>query len=429
MSRLGLLLLLITGPAVVSAVEIVQANIESESAWTGQAVPLVITLYSPGPFVGTASFDFPDLSKTAFLSSGRPTVGSEELDGESWLTQRHEFTIYTQQAGTVDIPAFTVRFSGKKSFVGEAEPMSGQTSALTFESKRPPGSESLGVVIAVDTLSVEQTWSISDDDKLVAGDVVTRTITQTASGTTAMMLSAPQFDVISGVRQYPRNPKTTDDTQRGNAVAKRTDVVKYQFEQGGTFALPATTIAWWNTSAERLEQTTVPARTINVAAAPGSTETPAAAKPPRAAWAFATSAILAVIGIVYAVGRYLSNRPSNGELIVARQVRTACRANNAAGAYSAVLNWRRVTRFASSAAGFDDAWLDLSRSLYGQVKSNPWRGDQLMMSFEATRRLARQEPQTFMMNEPLAPLNPRFRVFERDDAYEMTVSEQIGRSS
>jgi hypothetical protein len=68
-------------PSNSAAVETVRAEIKKSSAWTGEAVPLIITLYSPGPFSGTAAFDLPDLPRTAFVKGGSPVVSSEEVDG------------------------------------------------------------------------------------------------------------------------------------------------------------------------------------------------------------------------------------------------------------------------------------------------------------------------------------------------------------
>ena len=65
-------------PSVSAAAEIVRAEIGKEAAWTGEAVPLIVTLYSPGPFSGTASFDLPKLPRTAFVKAGNPVVGSQD---------------------------------------------------------------------------------------------------------------------------------------------------------------------------------------------------------------------------------------------------------------------------------------------------------------------------------------------------------------
>ncbi len=129
------------GPAVCLAeTEIVRAELKQKSAWTGEGVSMSVTLYSPGPFSGTPSFDLPHLPTTAIVkSAGSPLIGNKTIGDDSWFTQRHEFSIYTQQTGVIVIPAFRVRFAGKKSFTGDAEPMQGESAELRFSSKRPPG--------------------------------------------------------------------------------------------------------------------------------------------------------------------------------------------------------------------------------------------------------------------------------------------------
>ena len=178
---------------------------------------MIVTLYSPGPFSGTASFDLPELPGTAIVKIGNPVVGSEEVDGESMISQRHEFRIYTQQSGQFVVPSFQVHFQGKKSFVGDSEPMEGSTPELTFLSKRPPGTESLGVVIATPTLESEQSWQPADQVSVDPGDVIERTITRRAVGTTAMMLPPATIDAPDGVRVYTSDPIVDDkkDISRG----------------------------------------------------------------------------------------------------------------------------------------------------------------------------------------------------------------------
>lgn len=165
-------------PVESPAAETVRAKVGKETAWTGEAVPIIITLYSPGPFSGTAAFDLPELPQTVFVKTGTPLVGSEEIDDESYITQRHEFALYTQRSGKIVIPAFRVRFAGKKTFTSDAEPMEGITSELQFESKRPPGTESMGVVISATAMKIEQSWNPMSPSEIEAGDVILRTITR-----------------------------------------------------------------------------------------------------------------------------------------------------------------------------------------------------------------------------------------------------------
>lgn len=139
----------------------VTGELKKEEAWTGEGVPMVIKLRSPGPFSGTAAFDLLEVSKTAFLKFGNPVVGNEEVEGKSFFTQTHQFSVYSQQEGKVVIPSFLVRFSGKKDFTSEAEAMEGKTPELTFQSKRPEGTEGIVVVVTVTGMKVSQTWSSS----------------------------------------------------------------------------------------------------------------------------------------------------------------------------------------------------------------------------------------------------------------------------
>ena len=212
---LCVLLFILSFCPAASAADVVRATLEKDEAWTGEGVPLVITLYSPGPFSGTASFDLPELPKTAFVKVGTPLVGSEEVDGESYITQRHEFTIFTQQAGEIVIPTFSIRFSGKKTFTSDPEPMGGATQELRFQSKRPPGTESMGVVISVSEMKVQQVWQPELTAEINAGDVIQRTITRTAEDTTAMMFPAVVASALDGVRIYDQQPIVEDKTERG----------------------------------------------------------------------------------------------------------------------------------------------------------------------------------------------------------------------
>ncbi len=226
--------------SVVTAYEPVRAELEKQTAWTGEAVPLIIKLYSPGPFSGTASFELPDLPRTAFVKSGSPVVGSEEVDGESYITQRHELTIYTQRDGEIVIPPFRVRFAGKKSFTADAEPMGGLTPELRFQSKRPPGTESMGLVVSATEMEIQQTWNPQPTQEIRTGDVVVRTIQRTAVGTTAMMLPSIPTGAPDGIQVYEGTPEVQDKVDRGDSRALRTDTMKYQFQRAGSFTAART---------------------------------------------------------------------------------------------------------------------------------------------------------------------------------------------
>ncbi len=392
---------------VSSAFEPVQAEIEKETAWTGEAVPLIIKLFSPGPFSGTASFDLPDLPRTAFVQAGNPVVGSEEVDGESYFTQRHVLTLFTQRDGEIVIPAFRVRFSGKKTFTADPESMEGFTPELRFQSKRPPGTESMGTVVSATEMDVQQTWNPQSPEEIQAGDVIVRTIRRTAVGTTAMMLPAVPTSAPDGIQVYAGTPEVQDKVQRGDSRAERTDTTKYQFQRAGSFTLPEITFVWWDPRQEKLQRRIVPGLTVAV------DEASAAASPvsepkqqPSSVWVFAFVGLL-----VFGLFVWLIRKPAlrlieswrtdhnRSEALARRALRAACASNDASAAYSALMSWvasRRAEQgWDELAACFESGqdrelrtqWQLLSRHLFAsESASATWQGKQLWAAFSRAQR-------------------------------------------
>ena len=421
----GVLLCLIGFPSVSAAIEIVRAEIGKETAWTGEGVPLLVTLYSPGPFSGSATFDLPQLPRTVIVKAGNPVVGSQNVEGQSYFTQRHEFTIFTQNAGDIVVPGFRVRFTGKTSFVSEPEAREGMTQKLRFQSKRPPGTDAMGIVVAVTNMDVTQTWNPQALDAVMAGDVIERSITRIATGTTAMMLLPVPADAPEGIRLYSADPVVEDHIERGTATAKRCDRIKYQFEQPGTFQLPDVSLVWWDPQAEKLQQKTLPGATINVASsieAAASVELPPSRSSP-AIPALISLAILAAGCSLYAPVRKFWKRwqasRQDPEAVAVRRLLSACRSSDAPAAYAAFIEWARIISGSecgpsldgllrsAHTAGLQNEWAALSEHIFAlETPKSQWSGQQFAATFVRARRALRQTEHTRRERFALPPLNP-----------------------
>jgi hypothetical protein len=417
---IGLLVALLS-PTDSLGMDRIRAELGKETAWTGEPVALIITLYSPGPFSGTASFDFPELPATAFLQAGNPLVGSESIDGGTYLTQRHEFAIYTQRAGDVVIPAFRVRFAGKQTFTSVAEPVEGYTPELRFRSLRPPGTEHLGVVVATSNMNVSQTWQPGAFGSVKAGDVITRTIDRHAVGTTAMMLPPIAIETPPGVRHYDAEPTVQDMTERGASLAVRSETIKYQFERPGTFQLPDLAVIWWDTNTRALKRVTLPGKTVDVDAT-DMVEEPLAADS-ESGWRLA--GLLLALGMAAStlrkpVARRLASRwalSNDPATVAARRLLVACRSNAAADAYAAGLQWKRAAGSEGEnqgerlplgvAADFEREWSLLSRHVYGAGDGSPsWNGKRLAKAFAVFSRGLGKVPGARSTTGGLPALNP-----------------------
>jgi hypothetical protein len=410
-------------------VEPVKATLGKETAWTGEAVPLIITLYSPGPFSGAAAFDLPDLPLTAVIRGGSPVVGSESIDDESYFTQRHELAIYTQRNGEIVIPPFRVRFAGKKTFTSPAEPMEGVTAELSFESKRPPGTDKLGVVVAATKMETTQTWTPENPIALNAGDVVQRTIVRRASGTTAMMLAPILGIAPDGVRVYVGDPEVQDRNVRGTATAERSDTIKYQFERAGTFTIPDSKIVWWDAAVSELRQETLEGKTISVdGSATAIADQEDLETGSAAYWVFfAVAMSVGVVGgIAWKLTRWIYVRRNEPEPLAARRLLSACHANEAADAYAAFLNWKRIVTARGSGPQLERLMCDdcvelgceverLARQLFAERHAaEAWSGKSLAGMFARTRNMLLRKDGGFHASSSLPTLNPS------------TVSELLG---
>ncbi len=406
--------------ASVTAAEPVMAQLAKDSAWTGEAVSLVITLYSPGPFSGTAAFDLPELPQTVLMRGGSPLVGSESIDGETFFTQRHELTVYTQRSGTIEIPAFRVRFSGKKTFTSPAEPIEGVTPRLSFESKRPPGTDQLGFVLTATSMQVTQSWSPDGVDTLHAGDVIERRIKRIATGTTAMMIAPISSVASEGVRVYDVEPVVQDRSERGDSSAERSDTVKYQFERPGTFTLADTTIAWWDADAGELKREILRGKTIRVV---GNHVASQARLEPgrksRVTGLYMTSAVTLCIGIslIWKLIPTWTAPPRHSEAAAAGRLLAACRDNDVNRAYAALLRWKRIVSSGAidqlqkeviDGTSFSHEQQRLARRLFGQDEAAaPWTGEQLASAFTQTRCAFLDQRQVGIpLRSSLPALNP-----------------------
>src|SRR5690606_20425911 len=124
----------------------------------------------------------------------------------------------------------------------------------------PPGRDSYGFLVTCDTVEITERWS-PEPGKIKQGDIVTRTITQSASPMTGMALSPPVEQNIDGVRVYLSHPNVSNKTQRGDFIGTRKDALKYRFDQAGRVTIPPATYTWWNPGKKEYGSKTLPAVT------------------------------------------------------------------------------------------------------------------------------------------------------------------------
>ena len=403
-----LLFVALAGPSLAD-VKRVTVDVAEEPVWVGQKATFVVNLRGRGPFVGAASFSLPQIPRTVILKVGNPVVSAEEIEDESWFVQKHEFALFSQTDGVVEIPSFEVRFSNRDGFTGPKQDHVEKISAFQLQMKRPQGSDPDAFLVTAESLSVEEEWE-PNPGQAKQGDVFHRTIRQRADQVSGMALAPPSTTVPDGVRIHIDDPEIEDKTERGDFAGSRTDRITYVFEKPGPISLPAVKYVWWKPESEQFASTTLPAESFDIAAIPQKVSDAEVANT-RGQWISGLVAFT-VLGMLL-VWRWshishcaetLFNKLNPPQRRTERMLLRACRHNDANAAEAA---WTRLQIARSSSDRIDPeirkAVSDLHRHVYGPTANSPWDGSQLAAALKTSRSARHHHQPT---HSDLPPLNP-----------------------
>jgi hypothetical protein len=378
---------LLSSIGVRAEVALTAIRVPEAKVWTGQRLPFYVELRARGSFAGAASFALPEIPRTVILKVGNPVVSSQEIDGKSWFVQTHEFALFSQQSGSVEVPEFEVRFRSRDSFTGPVKEQQAQVPAARIEIRTPPGSESVGFLVTTESLDLTENWE-PQPGPVKVGAIFKRTIVQRATNMTGMALAAAPTHAPDGVRVYPGQPEVTDKTERGDFLGERRETITYLLQKPGTLELPALTYVWWNPKTERLQSKTLPAVTFEVTASGETVDT-------RPDWTSQLAAVLLVLGLGIWQRRRIAmllarcwKKLNPPDRVAARKLLRACRHHDAAAAQAAWNQWHNMQ---------DDKFLPgpelraavtgMQRCLFGPATAGSWRGDELARAFNAERAL------------------------------------------
>jgi len=383
---------------------------KEEKFWVGQRIPLFVELWAKGSFEGASSFSLPEIPQTILVKVGTPVVSSRNRDGDSWFVQTHEFALFTQASGKLTIPEFSVRFSNHDGFTGPVTDHDEKVPGTTIEVGSPPRRDSYGFLVTCDKVEITETWS-PEPGKIKQGDIVTRTITQSASPMTGMALSPPVEQDIDGVRVYLSRPNVSDKTQRGDFIGTREDTIKYRFDQPGRVTIPEATYIWWNPDKKEYGSKTMPSVTFEIAAVakPITSEN---VNKEREYWTICVLIAFgaALLGAFFyrPISTWLSNqwkalqRPNR---VAARKLLHACHASNVRQVETAWAEWQSsYHRPLTLSDDLKMAIEDLHKSLYGGHSQDSWSGEVLARAFQKQLRQSSRQHST--SNPALPKLNP-----------------------
>lgn len=195
------------------------------------------------------------------------------LGDKAYLVLEQKFALFPQSSGSLDIKPVQgqVRLSAPSRsvfdpFQTRGEIRSVYSPELKIEVTGIDPTFNGQYWLPSSKVRLSEVWQ-EDLDKLVAGEPITRTIMLVAEGLTAAQLPTLEQVEIAGIKQYPDQAVLDDQRSEKGIVGLRQQKIALIPTAGGVYTLPEISIPWWNIDTGQQQLATLPARTIQVAAA------------------------------------------------------------------------------------------------------------------------------------------------------------------
>lgn len=228
----------------------------------GQEVQLTIEISTRRWFAGGTHIKLPEVARLVVLQRDQfATNLSRREAADTWVIQRWHLEYYPQRAGEFKIPPIKLELAVNDSRAGIVK---GEltTQALSFTAAVPASLQAIDSWVATPDLNIKQTLDPAPQ-QLKPGDAFTREVIFNASNLPSMMLPSLADRSPPGLSAYPETPVLTDRSNRGEAIAQRSERIVYLVESAGQYLLPEQTFYWWDTANQQLEIAVLEAVTVD----------------------------------------------------------------------------------------------------------------------------------------------------------------------
>lgn len=178
------------------------------------------------------------------------------------------YAIYPQHSGVLSIPpqVFSATLvdtqSGQGPKSGKLLRISSAETSLNVKAK-PADYPADTPWLPARSLTLEENWN-PEPDRSQVGDSLTRSLTLKAEGLASSQLPPLPATDVSGLRRYPDQPQLSNQNTDHGLIGSREDREALVPTRSGVIELPAVDVVWWNTQQDRLEHSSLPARTLHI---------------------------------------------------------------------------------------------------------------------------------------------------------------------
>lgn len=408
----------------------IEVEVTPENPFIQSQVFYTLRLYTKVD-ISQARLNEPDLADAVIERLGEDSNYNTQVNGLNYSVTERKYALFPQKSGQLTIkpliltaevltnsrPSFNGFFNSQMSKTKRVE-----SKAITLNVKPVPTTFTGKHWLSAEQLVLKQEWS-GDIQQMKVGEPLTRTLSLIAKGTTVGQL--PELNTTETndrLKAYPDQPVLQEQKKVDGLLAFREEKIALIPSKSGSYTLPAIEIPWFNTKSQKMELAKIPETTLSTVAvasqsevinpiitpeAPKNTETSLVIESPKKTNIWLWVSLLLAVGWLITVIVFLTKRKVTEPVIeindsdiklkdCIKNLKNACRANDAAATKNALLEWGRqkfnVANLCAIAEYSDarlrDEILDLNQTLYGKGVGQ-WQGKKLFQAF--TENKAREK--------------------------------------
>ena len=417
------------------AAEFIDASLDQTTLYVQAQAILTLRIYHSVSLYDDSSLPPLQIPDARIEQLGESRTYEKDINGIRHGVIEMRYAIYPQHSGELIIPAQIFNAA-----LVEAQPVQDASAQAPKSGKlmRVSSGEILLTVKAkpitypadlpwlpARSLTLSESWN-PEPEHVQVGDSLTRSLTVKAEGLASSQLPPLPGTEVSGLRRYPDQPVLGNQNTERGLVGSREDREALVPSRSGAIDLPSVEVVWWNTFEDHLEHSSLPARTLQVAANPSLlVDTPAGATPMDSSasnetlWRWKLSTLILACTTLLGFGLWWRARWQPAILRAAQtgpsprtvldDLKRACQANDSHATRQALDAWARQQpeTLADMAARFvplSDALDGLNGALYSETGQH-WQGEDLWRAIRTIPIAERvQDP---VGDSGLPPLYPK----------------------